>query len=82
MFKVPTAPPPKTPEVVLLEEFPSHVTGRKSCGTPLSSSGDMDQSADLFGNMDDQRSPGTEKFEMTVATANRRARGHLRKNDM
>ena len=58
VFKVPVALPPKTPEVVVLEEFPAHVTRRKSCSTPLSSSGDMDQSADLFDNMDEQRSPG------------------------
>lgn len=68
VFKVPVLPPPKTPEVILLEEFPSHVTRKKSCNTLLSSSGDitelnngtMDQSADLFGNIDDCHSPGKE----------------------
>ena len=68
VFKVPVLPPPKTPEVILLEDFPSHVTRKKSCNTLLSSSGDitelnngtMDQSADLFGNIDDCHSPGKE----------------------
>ena len=63
MFKVPIVPPPKTPDVVLLEEFPSRGTGRKSCSTLLSSSGDMTglytSGVDLFDkNMDDHRSPG------------------------
>lgn len=69
IFKVPVLPPPKTPEVILLEDFPSHVNRKKSCNTLLSSSGDitelnngtMDQSADLFGNIDDCHSPGKEK---------------------
>ena len=68
VFKVPVLPPPKTPEVILLEDFPSHVIRKKSCNTLLSSSGDitelnngtMDQSADLFGNIDDCHSPGKE----------------------
>ena len=68
VFKVPVLPPPKTPEVILLEEFPSHVTRKKSCNTLLSNSGDitelnngtMYQSADLFGNIDDCHSPGKE----------------------
>ncbi len=55
-------PPPKTPEVVLLEEFPVHRSGKRSCSTPQSSSGDMTglytSGMDLFGNMDDHRSPG------------------------
>ena len=63
MFKVPIVPPPKTPEVVLLEEFPSRGAERKSCSTLLSSSGDMtalcSSGMDLFdNNMDDHRSPG------------------------
>ena len=63
MFKVPIVPPPKTPDVVLLEELPSHGSGRKSCSTLLSSSGDMtglySSGMDLFdNNMDDQQSPG------------------------
>ena len=70
VFKVPVLPPPKTPEVILLEDFPSHVTRKKSCNTLLSSSGDitelnngtMDQSADLFANIDDCHSPGKEKL--------------------
>ena len=66
MFKVPVAPPHKTPEVVVLEEFPCHVTGRKSCSIPLSSSGDMDQSVDLFGNMDDQLSPGIHLIHFSI----------------
>ncbi|KAL9962287.1 hypothetical protein ACROYT_G031374 [Oculina patagonica] len=61
VFKVPMLPPPKTPEVVLLEEFPARGSGKKSCSTPLSSSGDMTglytSGMDLFGNMDDNRSP-------------------------
>ena len=70
VFKVPVLPPPKTPEVILLEELPSHVTRKKSCNTLLSNSGDiteldngtMDQSADLFANIDDCHSPGKEKL--------------------
>ena len=63
MFKVPMVPPPKTPEVVLLEEFPSRETRRKSCSNLFSSSGDMTglytSGMDLFdNNMDDHRSPG------------------------
>ena len=69
VFKVPVLPRPKTPEVILLEDLPSHATQKKSCNTLLSSSGDitelnngtMDQSADLFGNIDDCHSPGKEK---------------------
>jgi len=63
VFKVPIVPPPKTPHVVLLEEFPSRRSGRKSFTTLLSSSGDMtglySSGMDLFDNdMDDQQSPG------------------------
>ncbi|KAJ7389293.1 DNA endonuclease rbbp8 [Desmophyllum pertusum] len=61
VFKVPMAPAPKTPEVVLLEEFSSRGTGNKSCSIPLSSSEDMTglytSGMDLFGNMDDHCSP-------------------------
>ena len=70
VFKVPVLPPAKTPEVILLEDFPSHLTRKKSYNTLLSSSGDitelnndaMDQSADLFGNIDDCHSPGKENI--------------------
>lgn len=63
VFKVPIVPPPKTPEAVPLEETPSRGTGKKSCSTLFSSSGDMSglytSGMDLFGNnVDDQRSPG------------------------
>ena len=34
------------------------MTGKKPCKTPVNCGEDMDQSADLFGNMDDPRSPG------------------------
>lgn len=57
IFKVPELPLPKTPEVILLDEFPPQLTRRKSCSTPVSGGEDMDQSADLFGNMNDVRSP-------------------------
>jgi len=62
VFKVPIVPPPKTPEAVPPEETPSRGTGKKSCSTLFSSSGDMSglytSGMDLFGNnMDDQRSP-------------------------
>ena len=63
MFKVPIVPPPKTPEVVFVEEFPSGGGRGKSCSTLLSSSGDMtglySSGMDLFdNNADDHRSPG------------------------
>jgi len=63
VFKVPIVPPPKTPDMVLQEEFPSRGSGRKSCTTLLSSSGHMtglySSGMDLFdNNMEDQQSPG------------------------
>lgn len=57
LFKVPMAPLPKTPEVILLEEFPSRGADKKSCTTPLGSSGDITglyaSGMDLFGNIDE-----------------------------
>ena len=56
------APPPKTPEVILLEEFPSRRADKKSFTTPLGSSGDITglytSGMDLFGNMDEHCSSG------------------------
>lgn len=73
MFKVPIVPPPKTPEVVFLEEFPSGRSGAKSRSTLLSSSGDMtglcSSGMDLFdNNMDDHRSPGKYFTELANCT--------------
>ena len=70
VFKVPVLPSLKKPEVILLEDFSSHVTRKKSSNTLLTSSGDitelnngtMDQSADLFANIDDCHLPGKEKI--------------------
>ena len=85
VFKVPVLPPPKTPEVILLEDFSSHVTRKKSCNTLLSNSGDitelnngtMDQSADLFANIDDCHSPGKEKYFTLVAFHSSKHAGNL-----